>query len=308
MTRADITRREIIAGGAATVALATLGAAPLARAAAALTVTDVLDRMKQHVGGPWREGFGVDRIIVGSPDTEVTGVATTMMATFEALKDAVKAGANFIITHESTFWSHQDTLTYIQDDPLYKTKLEYMQKHNLVSFHFHDHWHGLLPIDGINHGMADQMGWSGYRDPGNQRIYTLPPTTLLALAQEFRRKLNDRTLRVIGDPSLPVHRVYESWGNCSLFPGTDFLESDVDVLVIGEAQDWDLVEYAQDLVTAGEKKALILLGHMRSEMWGMKYCAEWLRGFVTEVPVQYIPIIEPYWNVEDPVFEINTRI
>lgn len=307
MCNIEISRREMITGGAATLALAAAGISREAQAAGTVTVRDVLDRMKEHVGGPWFEG-GVDRIIEGSPDTPVRGIATTMMATFDALKDAVKAGANFVITHEPTYWSHPDTLTYLTDDPLYKIKRDYVHEHDMVSFHFHDHWHALRPVDGINRGMQQQMGWSQYMDPNNQRIYNLPPTTLLALAQEFQNKLNDRTLRVVGDPDLPVRRLYESWGYCDGFPGVNFLDSDVDALVIGEAQDWNLIAYAHDLVTSGQKKGLIILGHMRSEMWGMKYCAEWLRGFVTEVPVHFIPIIEPYWNVQHPVFEINTKL
>ena len=95
----DISRREMIAGGAAAVAVAALGSGRSARAAGPLTVQQVLDRMKLNVGGPWREGGGVDKIIAGSADMEVKGVGTTMMATFDCLKDAVKGGTNFVITH-----------------------------------------------------------------------------------------------------------------------------------------------------------------------------------------------------------------
>jgi len=308
MRNLEISRREAIrraAAAAATLAVTSLSSP--ASAAAPLSVQDVLDRMKQRIGTPWFEG-GVDRIIAGAAGSEVKGIGTAMMATFDALKDTVKAGANLLITHEPTFWSHPDTLTSLMDDPLYKVKQDYIREHNLVSFHFHDHWHALRPVDGINRGTRDQMGWTDYMDPKNQRIYDLPPTTLLALAREFQTKLGARTLRVVGDPSLPVKRVYESWGYCSPFPGVDFLDSDVDAMVIGEAQDWDLIAYAQDAVASGRKKALIILGHVRSEMWGMKYCAEWLRGFVPEVPVHFIPNIEPYWNIEEPVFEINTKL
>lgn len=306
MRKLEISRREMIAGSAATAALAAMGIPRPAQAYAPLTVQQVLDRMKLHIGGPWFAG-GVDRIIAGSADVEVRGIGTTMMATFDALKDAVHAGANLVITHEPTYWSHPDTLTGLMDDPLYETKLDYIRAHNIVSFHFHDHWHALRPVDGINYGTQQQLGWTGYMDPSNQRIFNLPPTTLLDLAKDLEKKLGAHTLRVVGDPALPVKRVYESWGYCSVFPGVGFLDSDVDVLVIGEIQDWDLIAYAQDLVSSGQKKALILLGHVRSEMFGMKYCAEWLKTFITEVPVQFIPTIEPYWNVDHPVFEINTK-
>ena len=299
-----ISRRKLLAGSAATAALAAIGSRA-AYAADVLTVQQVLERMKLHVGGPWREG-GLDRIIAGSAETEVKGIATTMMATFDALKDAVASGTNLVITHEPTFWSHQDTIAELADDPLYRRKAEYIREHNLLCFRLHDHWHALRPVDGINYGMQQQMGWTGFMDKANQRVFNLPPTTLLALAKDLEQRLGARTLRVIGDPAMPVRRVYESWGNSGASPGVQFFSSDVDALVIGEAQDWDLIAYAQDAVAAGQKKALIVLGHVRSEMFGMRYCAEWLRGFVSEVPVRFIPTVEPYWNVQQPVFEINT--
>src|ERR1700722_8078012 len=105
MNKFEISRREMIAGSAATVALSALGIPRPAQGYTPLTVQQVLDRMKLHIGGPWFEG-GVDRIIAGSADIEVKGIGTTMMATFDALKDAVHAGANLVITHEPTYWSH----------------------------------------------------------------------------------------------------------------------------------------------------------------------------------------------------------
>jgi len=294
----------MLAAGAAAAAVATT-ARP--SSAGSLTAGEVIERMKQHIGGPWREG-GVDGFKAGTPDTVVTGVATTMMATFDALKGALAQGCNMVITHEPTYWSHPDTLTYIQDDPLYRVKHAFLEKHNMVSYHLHDHWHALKPVDGIDMGTMQRMGWMRYMHTDNPRMFTLPPQTLLSLARDFQKKMNDRTLRVVGDPAMPVRIVYESWGNCSQFPGTQFMNTEADVLVIGEAQDWDLVEYARDLVSSGKKKGLILLGHVLSEQWGMKYCADWLKGFVTEVPIKFVRIIEPFWNLRHPVFEINTRI
>jgi putative NIF3 family GTP cyclohydrolase 1 type 2 len=279
-------RRQLIATGAA--------AAALPARAATLAVADVLARMHGQIGTPWREG-GVDRIIAGDAATPVRGIATTMMATFDALKGAVAAGCNLVITHEPTFWSHQDTLTGLENDPLYKTKTAYIREHNLVVFHFHDHWHASQPIDGINEGMARQMDWVRYRDPANQRHYTLPQTTLAALAKSFSTRLGARTLRVIGDPATQVSKVAVSWGYGGAFPGPSLEDSDV--LVIGEAQDWEAIAYARDLVASGRRKGLIVLGHILSEQWGMKFAAEWLKGFVTEVPVHWVQLPEPYWGL-----------
>lgn len=297
-----LSRRTVLASGAASVL-----ASPAIAQAKTLTAGDILARMRTSIGTQWSEG-GVDRFIAGSADMPVRGVGTTMMATFDALKAAVAQGVNLIITHEPTYWSHQDRLDQLQDDPLYKKKLAYIQAHGLIVYHFHDHWHAKRPIDGINFGMARKMGWAGYRDAANSRLYNIPATTLADLMRSFQSRLEDRTLRAIGDPALAVSKVVTSWGNCSSFPGIPYLDSEADVLVIGEAQDWDLVAYAQDLSAAGRKKGLIVLGHVLSEQWGMEFCADWLKELVKEVPVRFLPLIEPYWNPAHPVFEINTRI
>ena len=54
--------------------------------------------------------------------------------------------------------------------------------------------------------------------------------------------------------------------------------------MIGEAREWETVEYVDDAVAAGEDKALVIVGHIPSEQAGMEECARWLKGFVTEVP------------------------
>jgi len=96
---------------------------------------------------------------------------------------------------------------------------------------------------------------------------------------------------------MTVKRAIASWGYASQFPGITLLaRPDVDVLIAGETREWELVEYAQDMIAAGRKKALILLGHVVSEQAGMKYCAEWLGTFIHEVPVEFIAADEPFWS------------
>ncbi len=147
--------------------------------------------------------------------------------------------------------------------------------------------------------MARELGWEEYAESENPRVFSLPETTLGELASELQSKLGAQTLRVVGDPKLAIKRVRANWGYAGLTPGVKFLDDpEVDALVCGEAREWELVEFAQDAVAAGEKKGLILIGHVASEQAGMKYCAEWLRGFVSEVPIQFVPAAEPMWRPE----------
>ena len=263
--------------------------------AAPLTAGQVIERIKAQVGIPWRAQT-VDNIIAGTAETQVKGIATTMMATLDVVQRAAAAGRNMVITHESTFFSHQDRTDQLQQDPTYQFKRDFLNKHDMVVFHFHDHWHGLQP-DGIATGMMRELGWEKNADPQTPRMFTFPGVPLARLAKGMQTKLKIRTMRVVGDPNLSVKRVLASWGNVSLMPGIPLLaRPDVDVLVVGETHEWELVEYAQDAITMGQKKALIVLGHVVSEQAGMKYCAGWLKGFVKEIPIEFIAAAEPFWH------------
>jgi putative NIF3 family GTP cyclohydrolase 1 type 2 len=280
-----------------------LAATKLMRAQTAPTLTagQIIERIKANVGIPWRAQT-VDNIIAGSAETPVQGIATTMMATLDVVKRAAAAGRNMVITHESTFFSHQDRVDQFQQNTTYLHKLDFLNKNKMVVFHFHDHLHGLKPMDGVAKGMMRELGWEKYNDPQNFRQYTFPGIPLSKLAKELESKLKIRTMRVLGDPNLTVNRAMASWGNCSLMPGVPFIsQPGVDVLIIGETHEWELVEYVQDMISSGQKKALIVLGHVVSEQAGMKYCAEWLKDFVNEVPIEFIAAAEPFWRPDKPV-------
>jgi putative NIF3 family GTP cyclohydrolase 1 type 2 len=265
-----------------------------------ITAGQVVDRIKAQVGIPWRAET-VDNIVAGNSEMPVRGIATTMMATLDVVRRAAASGKNMVITHEPTFYSHQDRIDQLAQDPTYRFKRDFLDKHEMIVFHFHDHWHGRHP-DGIATGMIRELGWEKNADPNNPRMFTFPGTPLARLAKEIEKKLKIRTMRVVGDPSLPVRRLIASWGNVSLTPGIPFLaRPDVDVLVLGETHEWELVEYAQDAIASGKDKALIVLGHVVSEQAGMKYCAEWLRGFINEVAIEFIAAAEPFWNPDKPV-------
>lgn len=272
-----------------------------------VTALQLVDRIIAKSGAPGRPQT-VDRIVAGDPTTAVTGIATTAMATFDCLRAAAAKGANLIVTFDSPFWSESDNLDRLEGDDLFKAKRDFIRTHNLVIFNFHDHWRDRTP-DGIATGMAKELGWSGnLADPANLNLFKLAPTTLLGLAQQLHDKLGDRTMRIVGDPKLPVTTVATSWGNASQLPTIALFNSAVDVVVCGYTREWEAVEYAQDLIAAGRKKALILLGQAKSVAGGMRYCAEWLTTIIDEVPVAFIPEVEPYWNPDEPVFGSNMRV
>lgn len=69
---------------------------------------------------------------------------------------------------------------------------------------------------------------------------------------------------------------------------------DVQVLVIGEAHEWETVEYVADAAAAGMDKALIVIGHIPSEQAGMEEFAHWLAPLVKETTVRFVPAVDPF--------------
>ena len=259
-----------------------------------LTARQVIERIQKNVGVPWR-GETVDTFKIGAPDTVVNGIATSFSATLDVCQRAHAAGKNLIIAHEPTFYNHNDETANLSGE-IYEAKRNFIEKNGMVVWRFHDHWHARRP-DGILAGMTEALGWGKYQSPEQPRRFSLPGATLEALAKSMQDLLNARALRVIGDPHLTVRNVALSPG-FNNFPGImKALDSpDVDVVVIGETREWEAVEYARDTITAGKKKGLIVLGHVPSEEYGMEECARWLKTFITEVPIQYLPGGDPFWR------------
>src|SRR5437879_11791765 len=104
------------------------------------TARDVVARIKQDIGVPWTEPT-VDTFKDGDPATPVTGIAVTMMATFDVLQRAAARGANLVITHEPTFYDHFDKLDVLEGehDSVTAAKRAFIREPRLVVVRQQDH-------------------------------------------------------------------------------------------------------------------------------------------------------------------------
>ena len=165
-------------GGAISVVLAfSLGAAAQVK----ITARQLVAEIQKQVGVEWQKDT-VDTFKAGNPDSVVTGVALTMMATMDVLQRASAKGLNLVITHEPTFYAHLDTPEGIpESDPVWTEKRAFIEKHGLVVWRFHDHWHRRNP-DGI--------------EAGKRTIeFPLPMSMLMRLVRVMPAPLYDRVLR-----------------------------------------------------------------------------------------------------------------
>lgn len=189
------------------------------------------------------------------------------------------------------------------NDPVCRAKQEFISHNNLVIIRFFDNWDA-RKTDGQLRGLTHALGWEQFHlpaknlDPYDPRnvYFQLPQHSLNSLAQDLTTKLKVRAVRVIGDPASSVSKVALTHGLLLVADVERILrESNVDVVIAGDAVEWEAAPYFEDLVTAREAKGLILLGQEASEEPGSREMAAWLKGFVSEVPIEWIPAGEPFW-------------
>ena len=260
-----------------------------------MTAGDVVERIKKNIGVPWRDTTYRDTFKSGGADTPVTGIATTVFVSMEVIQKAAAAGLNMIIPHEDTFWNDRDDVAVVSGDPLYQTKVDLLRKHNIVIFRIHDHMHAQRP-DFTYAGSAREVGLDPKHETApNSHRFVIPETTLRALAADVQKRSGARALRVVGDPNAKVSRVQLGVG----YATPPINAGDVDVVISGEQQEadgaFDSAAYVLDAVAFGIAKGWIMLGHAISEEAGMLEMAEWIKGFVPEVPVRLVPAGEPFW-------------
>jgi putative NIF3 family GTP cyclohydrolase 1 type 2 len=259
-----------------------------------MTGRDVLDLIQKNLGSPWNENTYRDVFHAGDPMVEVKGIATTFMSTLDLLQRAHAAGMNLVVTHETTFWNDRDDTKDMQDDAVYRFKVDFCAKNQMAVLRLHDHAHSHRP-DFIMIGLLRALGWTAAANQPSPRIYTFPTTTLGELAANIKRRTNSKALRVVGDPKAKV-----STGTAGMGYSAGRFSTDVDVVIIGENPEtgnpFDATEYALDAAFLGKNKGQIILGHAISEEPGMEDVANWLRTFIKDVPVQFIRSGEPYWS------------
>ena len=259
------------------------------------SAASVIELIIKNTGAPTLPKT-VDVIKAGDPQTAVKGIVTTMFATMEVMKKAVEMKCNLIIAHEPLYYNHLDETKQFQNDPVFLEKQQYIKDNGLVIWRFHDYIHMMKP-DGISMGMIEKLGWKKYTENGSLDRFTLPETTLNELLKYLKQRFPGSAFYVIGDADMKVSKIaFDCGAPGSMAHIRDLQDKNTDVVIAGESPQWETYEYARDAVSQGRKKAVIFIGHINSEEAGMDYCATWLKGFIKDIPVQFVESGAAHWS------------
>lgn len=261
-----------------------------------VTIQNVIDQLIEPVG---RLQNTVDTLKWGDPTTDVKGIITAFMPTYQVIQQAIEMGANLLIAHEGLFYSHHDHTDFLENNPVYHEKRKLIEDSGIAIFRLHDYIHRYQP-DGIMVGLVQALGWEScvVEHQPAASILSIPEMTVREIAEHVKSKLGIGFVRAVGDVSVPCTRIgllagYRGGGGVSI---PLFEKENLDLIISGEGPEWETPEYVRDAVYQGKKKALIVMGHAESEEPGMKYLAQWMKTIFPDLPIGFIP--------EKPVFQV----
>ncbi len=265
-----------------------------------MKIQEVIDRILAYHPALPQEQETCDGFKSGDPAAQCTGIVTSVQASIDVIRRTGELGANLLIVHEPTYYTHMDTTDWLAGDLVFEEKKRLLAETGITVWRDHDHIHAHRP-DGIMAGFAAEMGWTDYweQNSGFHSTFLLPQTTAREIALQMKQKLGLNAVRFIGSGDLAVSRV--AMVGHIIGRQEEVTErihrEEIDVAIALESLDWTTNSYIRDAGQLGLAKALILAGHMNTEELGMKWAVNWLRELVPELPVQFVPSADLYQYV-----------
>lgn len=255
------------------------------------TVQDIIRSLTEPTGTFQSD---VDGILYGRSDMIVHGVAVTFVASYEAIREAKRLGANLIISHEGLFYRHHHEpeegrrgVNTVRD-----MKQDLIHSSEMTIYRFHDNPHRSEP-DLITQSLLQAVKWEHFtvQHLPYAAIVELPkPLTIHDIAYEMKRCLDLPYLRLAGNRQMRC----QTFGLLVGYRGGSeqtiplYEQHQVDLVIAGEGPEWETPEYVRDALDQGKDKALLLLGHCSSEEPGMKRTAELVQKSFPQLPVHFI--------------------
>ena len=291
----NFTRRKFTQSGLLASVAALLGSSGMPTfAAEPLTAQQIVDKLIVAMGPAWHPTSYRDTFKMGDPDTPVKGVACCFMSTFDVIKRAHAKGLNFVISHEPTMWTDPDLLAPVQNDPLFKLKLEFVNDNKMVIWRTHDSLHSMQPEPMIT-AENRALRWTAYAVPGHPMTYNFAPhMSLKEVVGQFVENAPTRSARVIGDPEMTVATL--AFCGHNLNPNVEGLEK-YDATLSIEVREWETTEYGRDLVASGAKKAMIIVSHESGEENMMHDFPHFFSKVVPEVPIEFVITEDRMWTL-----------
>lgn len=255
-----------------------------------MTPNDFARYFKQTT--PWMsEKNSPDGFKAGNPDIEITKVAVSWKASWEALKTAWENGCNFFISHESIFVGGGTGSEF--DPPRYheleKEKADWILDKGICIYRCHDTI-DYIPEIGIRDQWVKVLDFTDFEvlkvswPHVLSRIPTMRLADLAAGIMENIKPLGQNGVMVMGDPDRMITLVATGTGAATSPLEMGKLEPDC---YITTEDFFYTVRDGEFIKESGG--SMIMVNHGVSEEWGVKAYCEHLQKVFGDVDFMFIP-------------------
>jgi putative NIF3 family GTP cyclohydrolase 1 type 2 len=253
-------------------------------------------------------------LCAGDPNVEVTRGVVCYAPTVDHLRRAISEQRNLLISREHPFFLHggvnysydtEGLEAAIKNDPVVDAKRNLIADHKLMVYRFGAAWDRFRP-QAQSSALAKAMGLNPADGPPADRSRAVVcdlsrETTLLALAQTAVEQLHCTSPRTVGDFHARVNRVAVIAGETDPKEALAKVLSDpkIDGVIAGAGGVIDEVDgaisYFRDVMATGRRVGLLALGYGSSEDPGVHDMAQWMRGVLPDLQLEWWPTSDPSW-------------
>ena len=253
-----------------------------------MRATEIESHLRSLRGsGPYPDP-DVDTFKSGGPETEVTGIAVGWMSYTWALEKALALGCSLFVTHEPTYYDHEDADPDVFRLPGARAKREFIESSGIAILRCHDLW-DLIPEIGIPDAWGRCLGL-GEPIAGDRylRTYAVEPVAAAGLAAVLAGRLaplGQPGVQLLGPAEKTIRRVATGTGAI-----TPVLEMVADLGVDAVIATDDGIDYWRDGALAIDLGIpIFVVNHPVSELAGVEALAEHLKAAFPQIPVHHIP-------------------
>ena len=139
-----------------------------------MTIQQVIDAILNYHPELSQDKPTCDGFKCGNPSDECRGIVTTCAASMEVIRKAIELGANLILVHEPTFYTHMDPVDWLAGDPVYEQKRGLLDEHGIAVWRDHDHIHAHRPDRSLPASWQSWDGWTTWKAMDSRAACTCP--------------------------------------------------------------------------------------------------------------------------------------